>query len=282
MTSLRRRSDFLALVLLSLGFAACDGGATLDPGGPGAGSAPPSVQTPTAQAGADGNAAAVTEHPRSTPTAQAGAGGSATVVSVQPGSAPTLDACDGDQVPLAVDPARATDPQNRCPCSRAAGRANPPSGWTCPAGTGASASATIGPAGGTLSLVTGTSGVTLELDVPAGALAETTQLTVTELPGPTPTDYTDYSPVYKLAPTNVTFKVPAHLRLPWSLALKAGVVFYGKKELSIYFASCAPDGFARLPDSYVNAGFSQASLDRLGYVFAGYPASLDPALCTAP
>jgi hypothetical protein len=279
MTCLRRRSDFVALVLLSLGVAACDAGSALDPSGLGAGSAPPVAQTPTAQAGADGNADVVTVHPRSTPTA--GADGSATVVSVGPGSDRPVDACDGDQTPLPASTS-ATDPTNRCPCSRAPGRANPPAGWTCPAGTGASASAAIGPAGGTLSLVTGTEGVTLELDVPAGALAETTQLSVTELKGPTPTGYTDYSPVYKLAPTGVTFAVPARLRLPWSLALQQGAVFYGKKELSIYLASCAPSGFERLPDSYVNAGFSQASLDRLGYVFAGYPASLDPAFCTAP
>ena len=81
-------------------------------------------------------------------------------------------AAETSKVPASPDVARAaspppsapmeavtTDPTNRCPCSRAPGRLLPPAGWTCPAATGATTAASIGPEGGSVSLVTGTEGV---------------------------------------------------------------------------------------------------------------------------
>jgi hypothetical protein len=173
-------------------------------------------------------------------------------------------------------------PASHCPCSRALGRPQMTETLFCPSGSGAKIEATIGPAGGTLSMMTGSEGVTLELDVPAGALSAPTLIAVVELPGPTPTGFTDYSPVYAFEPTGLQFAVPARLRLPWDIVLPRGGEFVTPRELSIYEAASESGDYERLPDSYVNAGFSQASLSTLGYVFAGYPATLDPPDCTAP
>jgi hypothetical protein len=175
-----------------------------------------------------------------------------------------------------------TDPTNRCPCSRALGRLLPPAGWTCPAATGATASASIGPAGGSVSLVTGTEGVPLDIFFPPGALSELTVIKVSEVTGPTPSGFTDYSLLYAVEPSGLSLKVPASLRLPWAIHLQEGVTFLVNPALAVYTSHSAATGFEKRPDSYTNAGFNQASLDQLGYLLAGYPTSLDPAECTTP
>jgi len=169
-----------------------------------------------------------------------------------------------------------------CPCSRAPGRQDPPTGWSCPAGRGVSAMAVIGPEGGTLSLVTGNQGVTLELTIPAGALSAPTAIKVTESAGPTPTGYTDYTPLYEFEPFGLKLAEPARVRVPWSIALSSGATFNVHPALAAYLLASSTGNFERLADSYTNAGFTQASLARLGNLFAGYPATLDPQSCNFP
>jgi hypothetical protein len=174
------------------------------------------------------------------------------------------------------------DPTDACPCSRALGRANPPAHLLCPSGSGAKAQAMIGPQGGTLTLDTHSpEGVVLTLMVPPGALQKATLISVVELPGTTPTGYTDYSPVYSFEPTGLQLSAPAKLNLPWDVVIESGFSLSTPRELSIYESATPTDGYARLADSYANAGFSQASLSTLGYVFAAYPASVDPGFCQA-
>ena len=100
--------------------------------------------------------------------------------------------------------------------------------------------------------------------------------------GPTPSGFTDYSLLYAIEPADLSLKVPASVRLPWAIQLQEGVTFSVNPALAIYSSRSAAVGFEKRPDSYTNAGFNQASLDRLGYLFAGYPASLDPPECTTP
>jgi hypothetical protein len=140
----------------------------------------------------------------------------------------------------------------------------------------------IGPAGGTLAMVTGKNGQTLTLDVPAGALPKPTLLSVTELAASTPAGYTDFTPIYAFGPLGLRFRVPAMIRVPWKLEIGPGVTFFSMAALALYGAGTVNGPWAPLPGSYHNAGYMQASVDSLGHVFAGYPASLDPPSCTLP
>jgi hypothetical protein len=176
---------------------------------------------------------------------------------------------------------------NKCPCSW--GRPGPNRGWWCAVGSGAAVSKVIGPEGGVLSMTTGTEGVTLELEIPPGALSAPTKVDINESPFTVPPEYTAYSLLYRIDPAGLALAVPARLRLPWDVRAVPGVAFEINPALSVYLSpSTSPPStyaldpkptFERLPDSYVNAGFSQATLDRLGFVFAGYPRTLDPSFC---
>ncbi len=163
-----------------------------------------------------------------------------------------------------------------CPCSR---RPGPNNSFKCPVGTGVVVSGEIGPEGGSLILggTPSTVGVSFKLDIPPNALSQREVISVTELSNAAPSaPYIDESPVFDIQPAGLTFAAPALLTVPFMNV--DGVI---APELSIY-ASSDCHTFQRLPDSYSNAGFLQASMRVVGPVFAGYPRTqADIAACAA-
>jgi hypothetical protein len=166
-----------------------------------------------------------------------------------------------------------------CPCSRRPGENN---SFMCPRGAGATASAVIGPGGGTLLLggTPSTLGLDFQLYVPPGALAETVVISVTEAALPPPAPYVDYSPIYDLQPAGLTSSAPMTVTVPWMNV--DGIV---PRELAIYQSTqdCGIS-YTRVADSGQNAGFNEGSLSILGPVFMGYPrdAAVDLACGCAP
>jgi hypothetical protein len=285
MTRPRFRHDILAVLLL--GWAAgCDARPPLDNS---SGLVNAGGGMPGAASGAGGTAGA-----SSTTSGAAGVLGQVTgaggigSTTTGGGCGPTAFAdpnggssgsCRADTGPYANVP---KDPTDRCPCSRAIGRANPPEHRLCPPGSGAKMQATIGPGGGTLMLDThAAQGSAFVLDVPPGALPMPTVLTVTELPGTTPIGYTDLTPLYVLEPVGLKLAARAKLSIPWNVVIASGFELRSPPETSIYESATQTGGYARLGDSYDNAGFSQGSIDTLGYLFVAYPASIDPASCSS-
>jgi hypothetical protein len=187
--------------------------------------------------------------------------------------------CFADNGPYANVP---KDPSNRCPCSRAYGRANPPAGIYCPPGTGAGGEVVIGPEGGTLALPGHDSfGGQVSLVVPPGALSQPTKLTMTELPVPTPIGYTDLTPIYDLEPAGLKLAAPAKLVMYWDIYQAAGASLTLSLQGGVYESLTQLGSYALLPGSSTGAGMSFAAIDTLGFVFASYPATLDPAYCLA-
>ncbi len=75
-------------------------------------------------------------------------------------------------------------------------------------GTGGTVTMMIGASGGEVALGD------LRLTVPAGALASTTAITITETTMPTPAGYRAFSPLYEFEPAGLMFSMPATLTLP--------------------------------------------------------------------
>jgi len=216
-----------------MGLAACGG--NIDVGG----------NDPAGTAGAGGEQLA---------TGGAGSGGSAGM------NTGTHDA-GVDQGTVCAEPSFET-----CPCTRRPGPTT--SAIFCPVGSGTSVTMTIGEAGGQISL-DGTPSANapgFRLQIPAGALAGPTVITVTETTVPPPASYVDASPIYQIDPPNLMFAKPAALTLPFKM--KNGSI---PSTLAIDASTDA--GYVRLADSYINAGFLQGSLSRTASVFAGYPKS---------
>ena len=160
-------------------------------------------------------------------------------------------------------------PPSECPCTR---RVPGGEAFQCPVGVGQSVTATIGPDGGTITLVGQqgkASGVPFTLEIPPGALAPNVAITVTETDLAPPSALTDYSPVYKIEPASLELAVSAKVTIPWSNAQT-----WVGGELAMYWSGgCAPGTFARVGDSYVNAGFQQGSTKKLGWAVVGHPRS---------
>ena len=95
---------------------------------------------------------------------------------------------------------------------------------------GASASATVGAAGGALSLGD------LELIVPAGALPSDVELTVTVTTEPVPGSFTGFSPVYRFEPAGTTFAMPVEVRLPYAGDAEIASVFWTHGEGDTFVA----------------------------------------------
>jgi hypothetical protein len=140
----------------------------------------------------------------------------------------------------------------------------------CPAGTGDSTMAMVTDAGGTVTLSgtpsTTKSGVPLRLEIPRGALATPTIVTITETEIPPPVGYVDGSPIYRIDPADLAFAKPAILTIPFQVL--SGV---NGPALAIY--QIIGDQFMKVPDSYLNAGFLQGSIKSGGLYFAGVPKS---------
>jgi|GEM_PF-3552711 len=157
-------------------------------------------------------------------------------------------------------------PAQICICTR---RDAVPNG-SCAKGANETASATIGAAGGTLTLMGQqgkASGVAFSIEFPPGAIATDTLITVTETSIPPPAGMVDWSPVFRVEPAELVLAAPAKLRVPWSQGRGQS---YGGPQLfwSTDSSTCTLE---KLPSSYVNAGFNQANVGRLGYAISGYP-----------
>jgi hypothetical protein len=148
-------------------------------------------------------------------------------------------------------------------------------------GAGKTVYASIGPAGGSLILLgqqSASSNVPFAIKFPPGAFATDTRISATETDIPPPKGFIDFSPVYLVEPRGLTLAKVAALQIPWS----SNISTIAPGSLSIYArnesGSCA---FQPLVDSYTNAGFEQASLTSLGYLFVGIPSAGDPSQCSA-
>jgi hypothetical protein len=164
-----------------------------------------------------------------------------------------------------------------CACSR---RPNERNSFQCPRGTGTSASATIDATGGTILLsgTPSTAGVPFRLAIPPGALAGAVTITLTETTTAPPQPFVDFSPVFDIAPHGLVLAVPATLTVP-----ESNLSGQWPKEIAIYASADGGSNYARVTDSYQNAGFAQSSLSTLGPVLVGYPRGpLDDAACASP
>lgn len=190
--------------------------------------------------------------------------------------------CTALAVPASPAPPDSTPVPTSCACTRRPGLGN---SYRCPMGADQSATATLGSAGGSIELVGQqgqSSGVSFRIDFPPGALSQTVTLRVTETSIPPPVEYEDWSPVYLVEPRGLLLGKVAAVRAPFSsngsfattgsIAMPSGLALYQRDE----FQTCA---FVRLTDSYTNAGFEQASLTSLGYLFVGAPKMADQAAC---
>ena len=179
---------------------------------------------------------------------------------------PRTDAGAGPPTPPPPDP-------SPCHCTR---RPGPGTSFRCPAGADEQASALIGPAGGVVEL-SGQQGrgVPFSLKIPPRALAAPRRITVTETSTPPPADFIDFSPIYRVDPIDLALTVPGEWQVPWGN-------FEGDtpRDLALYWSpSGAPTSFTRLPDSFVNAGFNQASARNGGFLFVGAPKGARHAHC---
>lgn len=166
-------------------------------------------------------------------------------------------------------------PGSACPCTR---RLDAPTSSKCPRGADESVTMRVGPEGGILKLSgqqARASGVAFELHIPPRALANAVAITVTELREPPPAGFSDWSPLYRVEPAGLVLNGAAALRVPWS-----NVDGEVNRALTTYAAPTSAGPYEPLSDSYVNAGFTQASLHRLGFLFVGAPASTVSTTCT--
>lgn len=153
-----------------------------------------------------------------------------------------------------------------CVCTR---RDVVPAG-TCPRGQNESVSATIGPAGGTLFLAGRNglaAGASFTLTFPPNAIATDTVITVTETNLVPPTGIVDYSPIYRIEPVDLVLKEAAVLKVPWSNGRGGGTI---DPDLALYWTKTDACGLEKLPSSYINAGFMNANVGRLGYAMVAH------------
>jgi hypothetical protein len=91
----------------------------------------------------------------------------------------------------------------------------PPTGTT---------SALIGPEGGHIAVGD------LQLDIPAGALAEPVEIRVTVTTAAVPDSFDAYSPLYRFEPAGLTFALPVDVRLPFVGPTDLATIFWTRLE----------------------------------------------------
>ncbi len=163
-----------------------------------------------------------------------------------------------------LDATNAVQPAGPCLCSRR----DPIPAGDCARGAGESASATIGPAGGTLTLMGQqghSSGVAFSITFPPNAIATPTVVTVTETTTLPPEGMVDWSPVYRLEPVGLTLAAPARVQVPFMQGRGSAA-----GSPALFWSNASSCALERLPSSYSNAGFNQANVGRLGYAISGY------------
>jgi hypothetical protein len=215
-----------------------------------------------------------------TPGGSGGSGSSGVSGSATPGGSDTADAAafyhESGAPPDITYPDVVAPPDNggSCFCTR---RPGPGVSLRCPAGIDESAWAIIGPAGGTVAL-TGRqgigSGVACQLTIAPKAIERDVAVSITETSIPPPKEFSDWSPIYEVAPACVRSSSLMKLRLPWGN--RDGLVPSG---LTIYYAKDRNSPFQPLSDVYNNAGFSDAGITEFGLFFVGVPKSPDQAGC---
>lgn len=258
----------------ALCLVACTGKVDSTPGPADGGSLPGITAQPTTDAQPDEDSGKVLRDAAgaldstSTPV-DSGPASSVLIVAVDGGVGGLCAAGDGGD---AGGPSDASAAAGACGCTRRPGAG---SSFQCPAGLGEATRATIGPAGGTVSLegLQGkASGVQAELQLPPTAVSAPTTITLIETAIPPPSDLLDWSPVYLAEPAGLALVARTPVQFPWSNA--SGTA----QGLAIW---SSPDGvcFTRVPDSYTNAGFEQGSTTQLGYFIVGAPRTPSAASC---
>lgn len=161
-----------------------------------------------------------------------------------------------------------------CPCSRRPGANN---SFMCAMGVGETMTQRVGLAGGQVALQAqqGTaSGVDFRIDVPPNSWQEDLAVRITETAHAPPAGLVDYSPIYRVEPTDVDAQFPMRLRVPFG-----GNDGELPGTLAIYVAADPAGPFERIPDSYINAGFLQGSTTRFGAFIAASPRTPELAAC---
>ncbi len=206
----------------------------------------------------------IIEPPTTTPIESA----SPAIDSGSPAPSGTLSgAGDGVCGALTIDrTGAAPQPTGACVCTRR--DANP--AGDCPRGVGQSASAMIGPEGGTISLegqAGPSSGVPFTLTIPPAALATTMKITVTELATPPPEGVVDWSPYYRIEPVDLALAAPASIMVPTSNGRGSAL---SDEHMKVFASGSSACALEPVGNSYNNAGFMNAKITRLGYLIAGY------------
>jgi hypothetical protein len=124
---------------------------------------------------------------------------------------------------------------------------------------GVSAAATIGPAGGVVSL--GQASVT----IPPLALSQATTITITLRSDEPPAEYRAYSPFYEFDPRGLTFAVPATVVLP---------DYGGPQGAAIYWSSPTGPGYDVLPTT-LGADVGSAQVTHFSTGFLGIEMPVD-------
>lgn len=118
---------------------------------------------------------------------------------------------------------------------------------------GSTASLEIGPAGGSIDV--GDARIT----IPAGALSESREITVSVTSDATPSAFGMFSPVYHLEPADLELAVPAVVTLPFEGRDEVATVFRRDERTAAYIAEATE----------ANGDIAVVSLSHLGSVFVG-------------
>ncbi len=132
-------------------------------------------------------------------------------------------------------------------CSRGSSGASPPP--PPPIGTGLTATATIGPEGGTVSLEH------ITLTIPAGALASGQAITVTSSKSPAPSSLSPTSPVYSFAPSGQTFAKPVSVAFDDSDGARQAIWWSGAGAAGFDPIGLAPGGPLSAAVTHFSDGF---------------------------
>lgn len=169
----------------------------------------------------------------------------------------------------------APEPPAECPCSR---RPTAPPSMYCPHGINSSVSLPVGPEGATIEVTdtpsTDAAGVPFRVIIAPGTFASSVDITASEKSLPPPDGFFDVSPVYRIEPDGLAFPNGAAITVPWTVP--SGDV---PQAIAIYYAESPGGPWERMADSYMNAGFEQATLTRSGYFMAAYPKTEELADC---
>ncbi len=116
---------------------------------------------------------------------------------------------------------------------------------------GETASALIGPAGGTIEVGT------MQVSIPPGALTSAQEIRVIVESTGAPGAFTGFSPVVRFEPEGMTFAVPVEVRIPFEGDPLVATVFWSQHEGSAFVprATRVADGYAIAQTSHFSSAF---------------------------